>query len=150
MNKRDPSRPRARASGRGQGIGRAALLLLATSFALPIEVLAEASEPAAAAELDEASRASFQRFASVGMDRLQQASAGSLQRAATGASPRPFGPEFSTELRTTGDPQAPYLGLLRYVEHGYSCSSSAAPPCRVTHSTPILEIFHFRNGRWVH
>jgi hypothetical protein len=125
-------------------------MLLAASLTPPGELLAEASGPGAPTELDEASRASFQRFASAWMDQLQQAGAGSLQPTATEASPRIFGPEFRTELRATGDPQAPYLGLLRYLEHAYSCSSSSAPRCRVMHSTPILEIFHFRDGRWVH
>jgi hypothetical protein len=150
MSGRKPSRLlERRATGRGRGILGLAFLLLATSLALPGELLtAEASE--VPAELDEATRASFDEFASVWMDRLHQTGAGSLQHAATGASSRVFGPEFRTELRATGDSEAPYLGLLRYVEHSYSCSSSSAPRCRVSHSTPILEIFHFRNGRWVH
>ena len=147
MSTLNPSRYAERRRGRVLGV---AFLLLATSLALPVELLAEASGRGIPTVLDEASRASFDEFASVWMDRLHETGGGSLQRAATGASPRVFGPEFRTELRATGDPEAPYLGLLRYVEHSYSCSSSSAPPCRVSRSTPILEIFHFRNGRWVH
>jgi hypothetical protein len=147
MSGRNPSRYAERRRGRVLGV---AFLLLATSLALPVELLAEAAGRGIPTEVDEASRASFDEFASVWMDRLHQTGAGSLQRAATGASQRVFGPEFRTELRATGDSEAPYLGLLRYVEHSYSCSSSSAPRCRVSHSTPILEIFHFRNGRWVH
>lgn len=151
MSRRDPNRFAERStSGRGRGLLGIALTLLAASLAPPVELLAEASGPGVPSELDEASRASFEEFASAWMDQLQQAGSGSLQRAATGTSSRSFGPDFRTELRATGDPQAPYLGLLRYVEHAYSCSSTISPRCRVTHSTPILEIFHFRDGRWVH
>ena len=151
MRRLDPNRFAAwSVPGGGRRLLGIALMLLTANLALPVELLAEVSGPGAPTKLDEASHASFQEFASAWMDQLQQAGAGSLQPAATEASQRIFGPEFRTELLATGDPEAPYLGLLRYIEYAYSCSSSIAPRCRITHSTPILEIFHFRDGRWVH
>ena len=103
MSQRDPNRFAERSTpGRGRGLLGIALMLLAASLARPVELLAEASGPGVPSELDEASRASFEAFASAWMDQLQHAGSGSLQRAAAEASPRSFGPEFRTELRATG------------------------------------------------
>jgi hypothetical protein len=61
---------------------------------------------------------------------------------------RGYGDEYSIELRPTGNARAPYVGLLRYTEHVYSCESMEAETCRIASSVPVTEIFRFQNGRW--
>jgi hypothetical protein len=56
--------------------------------------------------------------------------------------------EWSTEIRQTFDEQVPYLGLLRYVEERWICSTSGPAICRKT-ATPVTEIFR-ESGRWVY
>jgi len=63
---------------------------------------------------------------------------------------RGYGDEFSIELRPTGHPQAPYVGLLRYTELLYSCTNARAGDCTIATSLPVTEIFRFQDGRWVY
>lgn len=58
------------------------------------------------------------------------------------------GESFETELRPTGRPSAPYVGVLRYTEHTYTCADVEGSDCRVTSSLPVTEVFRFRGGRW--
>jgi hypothetical protein len=55
---------------------------------------------------------------------------------------------FETEIRPTGRPSAPYVGVLHYTEHTYTCADALGNDCRVTSSLPVTEIFRFRDGRW--
>jgi ferredoxin-like protein FixX len=57
---------------------------------------------------------------------------------------------FETELRRTGSPASPYVGVLRYTQHVYSCEDLSATRCRVASSIPITEVFRYRDGKWVH
>lgn len=61
---------------------------------------------------------------------------------------RGYGDDYSVELRPTGHSRAPYVGLLRYTEHVYSCESVRAEHCTVASSVPVTEIFRYKNGRW--
>lgn len=61
---------------------------------------------------------------------------------------RGYGDRYSIELRPTGQATAPYVGLLRYTEHIYSCKSVKAEACSVASTVPVTEIFRYRNGRW--
>jgi hypothetical protein len=63
---------------------------------------------------------------------------------------RGYGDDYSIELRPTGHAAAPYVGLLRYTEHVYSCRSMKANDCAVVTSVPVTEIFRFQNGRWTY
>ncbi len=63
---------------------------------------------------------------------------------------RGYGDEFSIELRPTGHPEAPYVGLLRYTELLYSCTDARADDCTIASSLPVTEIFRFQDGRWVY
>jgi hypothetical protein len=63
---------------------------------------------------------------------------------------RGYGDDYSIELRPTGRPSAPYVGLLRYTERLYSCESARAQKCTVASSVPVTEIFRFKNGRWAY
>ncbi|MGH0028660.1 MAG: hypothetical protein ACQGVC_02630 [Myxococcota bacterium] len=55
---------------------------------------------------------------------------------------------FETELRPTGRPASPYVGVLRYTEHTYTCADVQGSDCKVTSSLPVTEVFRFRDGRW--
>jgi hypothetical protein len=61
---------------------------------------------------------------------------------------RGYGDDYRTELRPTGHAVAPYVGLLHYEEHLYSCASMAAENCRVASRVPVTEIFRYQGGRW--
>ena len=61
---------------------------------------------------------------------------------------RGYGDDYALELRPTGNPNSPYVGLLRYTEHVYSCSSVEATDCTIVSSVPITEIFRYQSGRW--
>ena len=61
---------------------------------------------------------------------------------------RGYGDDYSIELRPTGHPSAPYVGLLRYTELMYSCPSPGATDCSVSSRVPVTEIFRYENGRW--
>jgi hypothetical protein len=61
---------------------------------------------------------------------------------------RGYGDRYSTELRPTGLARAPYVGLLRYTEHVYSCQSVRAKACSIASTVPVTEIFRYRNDRW--
>jgi len=61
---------------------------------------------------------------------------------------RGYGERYSTELRSTGYASAPFVGLLRYTEHVYSCQNMKAQQCSVASSVPVTELFRYRNGRW--
>jgi hypothetical protein len=63
---------------------------------------------------------------------------------------RGYGDEYTLELRPTGYPSAPYVGLLSYVEHVYSCTRMDAQDCQVAASTPVTEIFRYQDGRWTY
>lgn len=56
--------------------------------------------------------------------------------------------EFETELRPTGRPRAPYVGVLRYTEHTFTCEDLLGSRCRISSSLPVTEVFRYRAGRW--
>ena len=66
----------------------------------------------------------------------------------TQVSYRGYGDDYSVELRPTGHPSAPYVGLLRYTELMYSCPSVGAKDCSISSRVPVTEIFRYENGRW--
>jgi hypothetical protein len=61
---------------------------------------------------------------------------------------RGYGDDYTVELRPTGHPSAPFVGLLRYTELMYSCPSPSASDCTVASRVPVTEIFRYENGRW--
>jgi hypothetical protein len=97
---------------------------------------------------------SFQTFAAEWMQRLHRVEAQNkssvLGNGSTTLSYRGFDQDFKTELRSTGNPKAPYVGMIRYLEREYRCSDSRALDCRVEKTTPITEVFRFQDGRWVY
>jgi len=58
--------------------------------------------------------------------------------------------DYNVELRPTGQPNAPFIGILRYTEQVYTCRDAASGNCSVASSVPVTEIFRYQAGRWVY
>ena len=124
-------------------------LLLALLIASP----ALAGPPAAIPDADhDRAMTSFDRFTTDWMKKLRQAEQRGRNRpeARRASSFRGYGDDVQIELRPTGHPSAPFVGLLRYKEHTYNCTARAASSCSIKRTQPVTEIFRFQNGRWVY
>jgi hypothetical protein len=117
------------------------------------------AEPPAAirATPDHDVRATFERFAATWMEKVHRLEEDQRRNPTVRPGPdhplvtyRGYGDDFRVELRPTGHPSAPYVGILRYDEHLYSCSDTAASSCTVASTVPVTEIFRFEGGRWVY
>ena len=125
-----------------------ALLLISTA--------ALADSPAALANpADTRAEASFHRFVEGWMQKVRalEQKHRSNPTIKQGASEpvvtyRGYGEGYSVELRPTGNARAPYVGLLRYTEHVYSCRDMDVDSCTVASTVPVTEIFRYQNGRW--
>lgn len=130
-------------------VALAAPLLLASGS------LAQAGSPAALVPSDaqRAAAAALDQFASQWMARMKRVENDNRRkpvRSAGSVTYRGYSDDFRVELRPTGYAGAPYVGLIRYAEHLFTCSDPGATRCGVTHTTPVTEIFRFQNGRWVY
>ena len=133
---------------------------LIVSAALLIAVAAPAlgDSPAAIAQgSDSGVHSSFERFADEWMQKVRknESAARSKPTVRPGAKQpmvtyRGYGDDFAIELRPTGHPSAPYVGLLRYSEHVYSCETAAARKCRIASTIPVTEIFRYQDGGWTY
>ena len=129
---------------------------LATVLSLLLASPSWAGSPASLHAVgDQRARVSFERFAGEWMARVheledQQRQNPSVRPGATApmVTFRGYGDEYSIELRPTGHSAAPYIGLLRYTEHVYSCADLSK--CTVASSVPVTEIFRFQGGRWIY
>lgn len=92
---------------------------------------------------------SFDDFASDWMAKLQHIESQNQGRAG-GAAYTGFADDYRVELKPTGHPAAPWVGILRYDEHKLRCSGKGAKRCRISQRTPIIEIFRFQDGRWIY
>jgi hypothetical protein len=118
--------------------------------ALAYAASASAGEPASIAPSDPSlakAEASFKSFASDWMRKMAAAEAHEKAKA-NGGSYRGYDDDFRIELKPTGSPTAPYVGLLRYQEH--QCAAGGGATCKVTSTTAVTEIFRFQGGRWVY
>jgi hypothetical protein len=130
-------------------VAAAVCLAAAPSLAEP-----PASIPGAA---QERARDSFARFAQAWMDKVQRLAAEERRNptirpgaAEAVVTYRGYGEDFSVELRPTGHPDSPFVGLLRYSELLYTCTDPKASDCTVASSVPVTEIFRFQEGRWIY
>jgi len=128
----------------------AALLLMAT----PTVADDVAAIPHSA---DERARTSFSDFARSWMAKMQKNEAQNRENPTVQPGPsenivtyRGFDEDFTVELRPTGHPAAPFVGILRYNEQVYSCNGVDASKCSVASSLPVTEIFRYQGGRWVY
>jgi hypothetical protein len=115
----------------------------------PPAMLADGGTQASRAEL------SFASFAGDWMSRARARGdhASRAPRARPGSaglvfSYRAVDPDYRTELRPTGRPVSPYVGVLHYTELTYTCSDVRGSRCAVTSSLPLAEVFRYRDGRW--
>ena len=128
----------------------AALLLMAAPT-IADEVAAN-SDPA-----DERARTSFSDFARSWMAKMAENEAQNRKNPTVQPGPsenmltyRGFGEDFTVELRPTGHPSAPFVGILRYNEQVYRCNGVSASKCSVVSSLPVTEIFRYQGGRWIY
>jgi hypothetical protein len=106
---------------------------------------------------DERARTSFSDFARSWMAKMQENEAQNRKNPIVQPGPseniityRGFDEGFTVELRPTGHPVAPFVGILRYNEQVYSCNGVDASKCSVASSLPVTEIFRYQGGRWVY
>jgi len=107
--------------------------------------------------VDERARTSFSDFARSWMAKMQENEAQNRKNPIVQPGPseniityRGFDEGFTVELRPTGHPAAPFVGILRYNEQVYSCNGVDASKCSVASSLPVTEIFRYQGGRWVY
>lgn len=114
----------------------------------PARVLSLCERPAqpAATSLDPTMETSFAAFARTHLEKLR--TAGAAQRPPGG--PKEIGSEFETELRRTGNSEAPWVGVLRYCERVLRCADGSADSCTPSKRSIVTEIFRFQAGRWVY
>ncbi len=131
----------------------ASALLLAAAPAAA-DSLANIPDSSAA---DESALSSFSEFAQKWMAKMESREARNRENPTVrpGASQnlvtyRGFGEDYSVELRPTGHPSAPFIGILRYSEQVYSCREATASNCSVASSGPVTEIFRYQGGRWIY
>jgi len=59
-----------------------------------------------------------------------------------------YAPEWNVEVEATGDRGSPYVGILHYQEQVYTCRDETTSQCQVSRSTPVTEVFPYRDGSW--
>ena len=59
-----------------------------------------------------------------------------------------YSPKWDMEVKATGDSISPYVGVLRYQEQLYTCRDETTRDCKVSRTTPVTEVFAFREGGW--
>jgi len=135
-------------------LARLAAATLATLF---LSLAASAQGPPAAIPDQDArhQRAleSFRGFAVKWMGKLERAEANnrrSPKSRGKGVSYRGYGDDFRVQLKATGSPRAPYVGILRYAEIDYACADAQAKACQESAKRGVSEIFRFQDGRWVY
>ena len=106
---------------------------------------------------DERARNSFSEFARSWMAKMADNEAQNRKNPTLQPGPsentityRGIGEEFTVELRPTGHPAAPFVGILRYNEQVYNCNGVDASKCSVSSSLPVTEIFRYQGGRWIY
>ena len=130
----------------------AACLLLFSSLSL-------AGPPASIPEDDSHQRTlrSFKSFASDWMNKMERVETHNrtsprirLHGARNLVTYKGYGSDFKIEIKHTGYAKAPFVGLLRYSEHLFTCADKRATRCQIATTTPVTEIFRFQDGRWVY
>jgi hypothetical protein len=95
-------------------------------------------------------RSAFDSFTQTWMDKLRSSSAIRTVSTSSGSTVKRFSTTHTEEVKPTGSPSNPYVGVLHYTEESYSCSDAAQRNCTLVESTPVTEIFRFQNGKWVY
>lgn len=132
-----------------------ACVLAVLTLALAAPAGADASPASRAPALQRSAEASFGRFAAAWMAEQRRRAAQAAPTLQPGAREplttyRGVGDAYRTELRATGRPVAPYVGVVHYTELVYACSGLDAVDCSVASETPQTAIFRYRDGRWTY
>jgi hypothetical protein len=61
---------------------------------------------------------------------------------------RDYDEDFAIRTKPTGNAESPFVGILSYTENVYVCRGPTRDDCELVESSPITEIFPFRDGRW--
>lgn len=61
---------------------------------------------------------------------------------------RDYGEDYAIETKETGNAAAPLVGILSYIENTYECRGPSREDCKLIESSPIMEIFPFKDGKW--
>jgi len=124
----------------------------ATVASTPAPKAALKSSSAAGADQKMAqARSAFDSFTQNWMDKLRGSSALQTVSASSGGrTVKRFSTTHTEEVKPTGSPTNPYVGILHYTEESYSCSDAAQKNCTLVDSTPVTEIFRYQNGHWVY
>ena len=116
-----------------------------------------ANSPAAISKADDTARSALGDFAKTWMSKMKNAEAQNRKSptvrpgaAHSVVTYRGFGDDYKIELRPTGHPTSPFIGILRYSEHVYTCRQAGDSDCSVASSVPVTEIFRYQAGRWVY
>ncbi len=134
------------------GVAITAIVLLGIGAAPAI-----AGSPASISNANETARSALSDFAKTWMSKMKNAEAQNrksptIRPGATHGvvTYRGFGDDYKIELRPTGHPTSPFIGILRYKEHVYTCRQAGDRDCSVASSLPVTEIFRYQAGRWVY
>jgi hypothetical protein len=95
-------------------------------------------------------RSAFDVFTQDWMNKLRSSSAIRTVSTASGSTIKRFSTTHTVEVKPTGSPSNPFVGVLHYTEESYNCSDAAQRNCTLADSTPVTEIFRFQNGKWVY
>jgi hypothetical protein len=130
---------------------------VALGLALWLCTPAWAGDPSRANASEERAAAAFEDFAREFMAKVHGQEQRERRKPRVAAGPgsalftyRGYGEEFRTELRSTGQAAAPFVGLLHYTEHVYSCKDLEGGACTVASTVPVTEIFRYQGGRWAY
>ena len=134
-------------------------ILTASVCLLLCSGLALAAPPASIPEDDSQQRTlrSFKSFASSWMKKMERVETGNrakpqIRPLASGNlfTYKGYASDFDIEIKQTGYPVAPFVGILRYSEQVFNCVDASATRCRVVSTIPVTEIFRFQDGRWIY
>jgi hypothetical protein len=130
---------------------RITTVALGLVFAVLLAAPVHAGPPAALEDQGDPSRSqalrSLERFAESWMGELHRMEAQGRANGTRQGGYRGFGPGYAVTLKATGNPRAPWVGLIRYAEHEYACRTAG---CSRSASRNVTEIFRFQGGRWIY
>jgi hypothetical protein len=98
---------------------------------------------------DEFAKGWMQKMARLESQNRAQPKLGS-QSGAMVASYRGYDDDYKIELKPTGSPSAPWVGILRYHELTYTCADKSTSSCTPSKKMRVTEIFRFQGGKWVY
>lgn len=133
---------------------RSALASTVLLFALAAPVAGD-TPAARSSDLPDRAEASFERFARTWLGEERRRVGGVAPRVRPGprepvVTVREVGDVYQTELRATGRPATPWVGVVHYTELVYACEDLGAKDCTLASQTPQTAIFRYRGGRWTY